>query len=176
MILGERWSSVAPIDAGKVLPYADPSALDDAGAEGDILRRLLAVLALLLAPRIGDGARSRSVGPRALSVQPGPNGIPNVAVIHGNGAFFAHVDEYRFLDAAEAIAVRQRARIPIARASRRGGHDPRRLEVQAGAIEIRRIRLILDDYGPAPPRIGHFESHASARGEDREASAVGQDR
>ncbi len=59
IVLGEKVETVRPIDAGKVLPYADPVASDDAVLKEISIGVFLAVLALLLAPR---SARTRPEG------------------------------------------------------------------------------------------------------------------
>jgi hypothetical protein len=58
VILGERVERVRPIDAGKVLPYAEPAALDDRALKEISLGAALAALALLCAPRAPSGTAS----------------------------------------------------------------------------------------------------------------------
>ncbi len=58
VILGERVESVGPIDSGRVLPYAEPSAIDDAAIKEIALGAALAMMALLAAPRQTSGTAS----------------------------------------------------------------------------------------------------------------------
>ena len=109
-------------------------------------------------PKAAKGTRFSGRSP--LAVQPGPDSVPNVAVIHRDGAFFAHVDEYRFLEAVHAIAVSRQREYPSPGPCG-GGHYSRGLEVQAGAIEVRRIRLTLQ-YKHRSALNRHFERHSGA--------------
>jgi cell division protein FtsB len=58
VILGERVERVRPIDAGKVLPYAEPAALDDRALKEIAMGAALAAMALLCAPRRASGTTS----------------------------------------------------------------------------------------------------------------------
>jgi cell division protein FtsB len=61
VILGERAESVRRIEVGKVLPYAEPAAIDDSAIKEIALGAALAVMALLCSPRtaIGTAASRR---------------------------------------------------------------------------------------------------------------------
>jgi hypothetical protein len=60
LILGEKAERSAPIDAGSVLPYAEPASLDDSVLKEIALGASLALLAFLQAPRTATGrAESR---------------------------------------------------------------------------------------------------------------------
>jgi hypothetical protein len=58
VILGERVERVTPIDAGKVLSYAEPAAADDLVLKEIALGAALAAMALLCAPRLATGTIS----------------------------------------------------------------------------------------------------------------------
>ncbi len=60
LILGERTESPKAIEAGKVLPYAQPAAIGDLALKEIALGAGLAVMALLLAPRASGTARKRN--------------------------------------------------------------------------------------------------------------------
>jgi len=60
LILGEKAERSAPIDAGLVLPFAEPASLDDSVLKEIALGASLALLAFLQAPRPATGrAESR---------------------------------------------------------------------------------------------------------------------
>lgn len=58
VILGERVERIPPIDSGKILPYAEPSAIGDMALKEIALGAALAVMALLCSPRISIGTIS----------------------------------------------------------------------------------------------------------------------
>ena len=62
LILGERNERIAPIDAGRVLPFATPATLGDAALKEISLGACLAVMALLLAPSGARRPRRRGQG------------------------------------------------------------------------------------------------------------------
>lgn len=55
VILGERTEHIRSIESGKVLPYAEPAAIDDQALKEIALGAALAVMALLCAPRFANG-------------------------------------------------------------------------------------------------------------------------
>ena len=55
VILGERTEHIRSIESGKVLPYAEPAAIDDQALKEIALGAALAVMALLCAPRFASG-------------------------------------------------------------------------------------------------------------------------
>jgi cell division protein FtsB len=58
LILGERREPARPLDTGKVLPFAEPAALDDLVLKGIALGAALAAMALLCSPRPASGIAS----------------------------------------------------------------------------------------------------------------------
>jgi hypothetical protein len=59
LILGEKSERIRPIDAGSVLPYAEPASLDDSILKEISLGASLALLAFLCSPR-GPTGRAES--------------------------------------------------------------------------------------------------------------------
>jgi cell division protein FtsB len=60
LILGERRERARPIDTGKVLPYAEPTALSDLSLKEISFGVCLALMALLLKPRDANSERART--------------------------------------------------------------------------------------------------------------------
>ena len=58
VILGERIERAPAIDSGKILPYAEPAALNDMSLKEIALGAALAAMALLCAPRFANGTIS----------------------------------------------------------------------------------------------------------------------
>ncbi|MGA2546051.1 MAG: septum formation initiator family protein [Rectinemataceae bacterium] len=61
LLLGDRIEQVKPIETGKVLPYAEPTALGDLVLKEISLGASIALMALLFAPRTAADERKRSL-------------------------------------------------------------------------------------------------------------------
>lgn len=60
LILGEKVENVPPINAGKVLPYAEPTTLSDLEIKEISIGAVLAIMALFLRPRGSASSRRRA--------------------------------------------------------------------------------------------------------------------
>jgi cell division protein FtsB len=60
IILGEKAENVRPINAGKILPYAEPMALGDLEIKEISIGAILAIMAIFLRPRRSAASRRRA--------------------------------------------------------------------------------------------------------------------